>query len=218
MPQGKQNELWSTKVRKEVDDIIEKIKHLPFITKMMDGTLSLEHFGKYIGQDIFYCEEYSISLKILSQRLLSLSEGYQKTFEKFSNSCLKVVNILKEDYFIKFNLKEEKEMSKICEKYVNFERNNAENGSIAEGLAACLACYWVYDEIGRYMYANQTKGENIYKIWMDDYSGGPSKSLEKYLQICNEISEKDENIKDQMTKIYKEAVQMEYDFWEDACK
>ena len=40
MPQGKQNELWSTKVRKEVDDIIEKIKHLPFITKMMDGTLS----------------------------------------------------------------------------------------------------------------------------------------------------------------------------------
>ena len=117
MPQGKQKELWSTKVRKEVDDIIEKIKQLPFITKMMDGTLSLENFGKYIGQDIFYCKEYSTSLNILSQRLLSLSEVYQKTFEKFSNSCLKVVNILKEDYFKKFNLKEEKEMSKICEKY-----------------------------------------------------------------------------------------------------
>ena len=137
MPQGKQKELWSTKVRKEVDDIIEKIKQLPFITKMMDGTLSLENFGKYIGQDIFYCKEYSTSLNILSQRLLSLSEVYQKTFEKFSNSCLKVVNILKEDYFKKFNLKEEKEMSKICEKYVNFERNNTINGTIAQGLAAC---------------------------------------------------------------------------------
>ena len=70
---------------------------------------------------------------------------------------------------------------------------------------------------------NKNKKENILKNInnnknIGDYSGGPSKSLEKYLQICNEISEKDENIKDQMTKIYKEAVQMEYDFWEDACK
>ena len=54
MPQRFKKDLWSTKVRKEVDDIIEKIKKLPFITKMMDGTLSLEHFGKYIGQDIKY--------------------------------------------------------------------------------------------------------------------------------------------------------------------
>ena len=29
--------------------------------------------------------------------------------------------------------------------------------------------FWVYDEIGRYMYANQIQGKNIYKIWMDDY-------------------------------------------------
>ena len=49
MPQGTNKELWSTKVRKEVNEIIEKIKKLPFITKMMDGTLPLEHFGKYIG-------------------------------------------------------------------------------------------------------------------------------------------------------------------------
>ena len=33
------------------------------------------------------------------------------------------------------------------------------------------------------MHTNQTKGENIYKIWMDDYSGGQSKSLEKYLKF-----------------------------------
>ena len=39
------------------------------------------------------------------------------------------------------------------------------------------------------MHTNQTKGENIYKIWMDDYSGGQSKSLEKYLKICNEIDD-----------------------------
>ena len=68
------------------------------------------------------------------------------------------------------------------------------------------------------MYANQTKNENIYKIWMDDYSGGPSKSLEKYLKICNEIAEESKENEEQMTEAYKQAVQFEYDFWEDSCK
>lgn len=218
MSQGTEKELWSTKVRKIVDEIIEKIKKLPFITKMMDGTLPLENFGKYIGQDVFYCEEYSKSLNILSQRLKDFSEEDQETFKKFSNSCLGLVKCLQEDYIKKFNLKEEKEKSEICQKYINFERENAEKGTIAQGLAGCLACYWVYDEIGRYMYANQTKGENKYKIWMDDYSGGPSKSLSKFLKICNEMAEKSKEFEEQMTETYKRAVQFEYEFWEDACK
>lgn len=218
MSEETKKELWSIKARKAVDDIIENIKKLPFITKMMDGTLSLDHFGKYIGQDIFYCIEYSKSLKLLSERLKSFSEENQKRFEKFSDSCLKCANSLKEDYCLKFNLKEEKEKSKVCEQYCNFERENAVNGTIEEGLAGCLACFWVYDEIGRYMYANQTKGENIYKVWMDDYSGGPSKSLAAYLKICNEMAEKSVEVEEKMIKTYRQAVQFEYYFWEDACK
>ena len=215
MPQGAGNELWSVKVRREIDGLIEKIKQLPFITKMMDGTLSLQHFGKYIGQDIFYCKEYSKSLEILSKRFEE--EENKKTFKKYSNSCLNVVKVLKEEYFEAFELKEEKKMSKVCEEYCNFERENAEKGTLAQGLAGCLACYWVYDEIGRYMYANQTQKENIYKKWLDDYSGGPSKSLEKYLEICNEMAGRSEEFERQMTETYKKAVQFEYEFWEDSC-
>ena len=66
------------------------------------------------------------------------------------------------------------------------------------------------------MHTNQTKGENIYKIWMDDYSNGPSKSLSEYLKICNEFAEKNSDIGDKMSKTYRKAVQFEYDFWEDA--
>ena len=213
-----EKELWSTKVRKEVDELIEKIKKLPFITKIMDGTLPLEHFGKYIGQDVFYCEEYSKSLKILSDRFESISEENHQIFEKFSNSCLKLVKSLEKDYIEKFNLSHQQEKSEICMKYCNFERENAERGTIAQGLAGCLACFWVYDEIGRYMYANQTKSENRYKVWMDDYSGEPSKSLAKYLAICNEYAAKSPEFEEQMIKTYKQAVQFEYDFWDDACK
>ena len=167
---------------------------------------------------IFYCKEYSESLKIISQKIKAVSEEYQKTFEKFSKGCFDVILVLKKDYCEKFNLKEEKEISEVCQKYIDFERNNAENGTLAQGIAGCLACYWVYDEIGRYMYANQTKGENKYKVWMDDYSGGPSKSLAKYLQICNEMAEKSEEFEKQMTETYREAVLMEFYFWEDCCK
>lgn len=210
-------EPWSTKVRKEVDELIEKIKKLPFITKMMDGTLSLEHFGKYIGQDLFYCREYSKSLKILSDKFIPISEEYHKKFEKSSYDCLELIKDLKEKYINKFKLEEEKTPSLICKEYCEFERKNVEAG-IPQGLSGCLACYWVYDEIGRYMYANQTKGENIYKIWMEDYSGSSSKSLIKYLEICNEYAAKDKEVEKMMTKIYKKAVQFEYDFWDDACK
>ena len=216
MSQSNNKELWSTKARREVSDIIEKIKQLPFIKGMMDGTLSLKSFGKYIGQDIFYCEEYSKSLKILSQRLRKYSDEYEKIFDNFSNKCLPLIEILKEEYVKKFKLKEEKEKSEICKKYIDFERENVEKNSIEEGLSSLLACFWVYDEIGIYMYNNQIKGENIYKIWMDDYSNGPSKSLSEYLKICNEFAEKNSDIGDKMIKTYRKAVQFEYDFWEDA--
>ena len=218
MSQINNRELWSKKARREVSDIIEKIKELPFIKGMMDGTLPLESFGKYIGQDIFYCEEYSKSLKILSQRLKDYSEEYEKTFDDFSKKCLPLIEILKEEYVKKYNLKEEKEQSEICKKYINFERENVEKKSIEEGLSSLLACYWIYDEIGIYMFKNQIKGENIYKIWMNDYSDGPSKSLNKYLEICNEFAKRSIDDGNKMIKTYRNAVQFEYEFWEDACK
>jgi len=218
MSQTKKKELWSTKARREVSDIIEKIKELPFIKGMMDGTLPLKYFEKYIAQDILYCVEYSKSLKILSERLKEHSEEYEKIFETFSTKCLSLVTILKDEYVKKFNLKEEKEKSEVCKNYINFERENSEKKSIEEGLASLLACYWVYDEIGRYMYINQIKGNNVYKIWMDDYSGPPSKSLEIFLNICNHFAEKNNHISNKMIKIYRKAVQFEYYFWDDACK
>ena len=218
MSQINNRELWSKKARREVSDIIEKIKELPFIKGMMDGTLPLESFGKYIGQDIFYCEEYSKSLKILSQRLKDYSEEYEKTFDSFSKKCLPLIEVLKEEYVKKYNLKEEKEQSEICKKYINFERENVEKKSIEEGLSSLLACYWIYDEIGIYMFKNQIKGENIYKIWMNDYSDGPSKSLSKYLDICNEFAEKNIDVANKMIETYRKAVQFEFEFWEDACK
>lgn len=215
MSKLKNNERWTDRARKNVNDIIENIKNLPFIQGMMNGTLQLESFGKYIGQDIFYCEEYSISLKILSERFKDHSEDYEKTFDTFSNKCTALIPILQEEYIKKFNLKEEKKKSKICENYINFEREYSKNKSLEEGLASLLACFWVYDEIGRYMYANQIQGKNIYKIWMDDYANGPSKSLEKYLKICNDIAEKNPNYDEKMIQTYRMAVQFEYDFWDD---
>ena len=68
------------------------------------------------------------------------------------------------------------------------------------------------------MYANQTKAENIYKIWMEDYSGPPSKSLSQYLSICNQIASQSPENAELMGNIYKQAVQMEFDFWDDCYK
>ena len=48
MSEIKKKELWSIRARREVNDIIEKIKELPFIKGMMDGTLPLE--STTIGQ------------------------------------------------------------------------------------------------------------------------------------------------------------------------
>ena len=217
MSKLKNNERWTDRARKNVNDIIENIKNLPFIQGMMNGTLQLESFGKYIGQDIFYCEESSKILLILSERLKNISEEYRETFETFSKNYLGTVNELQK-YVKKFNLKEEKEKSAICQKYINFEKENVENNTIEEGIVSLLACYWVYDEIGRYMYVNQIKGENIYKFWMNDYSGEPSKNLAKFLKICNEIEEKNPEIGEIMIKTYRYAVQCEYDFWDDAFK
>ena len=133
-------ELWSEKIHKEVNPILEEIKNHPFIKKMMDGTLPLEKFGKYIGQDIFYCKEYSTSLNILSEKIKDKSQEGEQFFKKGANGCIELIDFLKKEYVEKLKLKEEKEISPVCQKYIDFERNNSMK-SLPEGLAACLACY-----------------------------------------------------------------------------
>ena len=219
MKEEPKKEKWQERARREVDDIIEKIKKLPFITGLIDGTLSKEHFGKYVSQDIIYCQEYATSLNILSQRLKDYNQEYSEFFAQRSQSTRKYPSYYANSFLIPLKLTQTTQVSEACQKYINLERSKVENGTLPEALCACLPCFWIYSEIGRYIYQNyKTKDKNIYDRWNEENKGEKKERLNIYLAIVNEIAEKFPESQEDMLKTYRDAVQCEHDFWEDACK
>ena len=211
--------LWSDKARAFVDDLIEKIKGSKFIRGLLTGTLPLQYFNEYVNQDIIYCEEYEISLGILSERLKYYNKEYSEIFLRHSNSTKKYPKYFDDEYIIPFGLKKSSLRNDTCDKYIQFERENVVAGTLPDALCACLACFWVYKEIGRYMYENKPeKNKEIYSKFIDDNSGHKIEKLEKYLCIVNEIAEKYPEMNEHMLDVYRKAVQFEYEFWESCCE
>ena len=87
-------------------------------------------------------------------------------------------------------------------------------------MAAILPCFWVYMEVGEYILANQTKGENQYQEWIDTYGGDEfGNAVKLAIDICDDMAAKGgESLREAMTNAYVMCTKMEWMFWDSAYK
>ena len=205
--------LWSEEVWNETKTIVEKIKNHPFIQKMMEGTLDINIFKEYILQDIMYCDSFNLCMKKLGEKLDV--EEYKNKLIEFSQSKSSI--IMREQYKKDFGPIPNPEKNKTCEKYTKLISDSVEQGSIQEGLASMLACYWVYFDVGNYIKENQKlNNDNKYQDWINNY-GNPNYGIkvESYKNICDYYSNLKPALKDKMKKIFIQCAQYEYDFFNE---
>lgn len=209
---------WSDEAWVSIKPIYEKIKELAFIQELMNGTLDRKKFIFYIQQDALYLADYGKVLTAIASKLTN--QKHIEAFIHFAGESVEVEKILHESFVNELDKKQNVKASPSCLLYTSFLMKQIANAPIEVALAAVLPCFWIYKEVGDYILANQTKGENPYQSWINTYGGEDfAKSVEVAIAICNEVAETcTEGHRKAMTEAFVMCSKFEWMFWDSAYK
>lgn len=160
---------WSNNAWEQIQPIYNTILKMPFITELMDGTLPVGKFQFYMAQDSHYLEHFGRSLSIIASRIQDITDTL--AFIQFAEGAIVVENALHESYFKDFNLTGKGVMQPACHHYAHTLKSTATLANIEVAVAAVLPCFWIYREVGNFIYRNQNSINNPYQKWIDTYAG-----------------------------------------------
>jgi thiaminase/transcriptional activator TenA len=207
---------WSTNTWEQIQPIYQKIIEMPFIQELMDGTLPLEKFQFYIAQDAHYLEHFGRSLALIAARIPEVKDTL--AFIRFAEGAIVVENALHESYFKDFNLADKGVMQPSCHHYAHFLKSTAITENVAVAVAAVLPCFWIYQEVGAYIYQRQRASANPYQKWIDTYAGEEFGQLvQQAITICDAIAAScTESQQLSMTTAFITSSHLEFHFWDSA--
>ena len=204
-------QLWSS----IEEEIYPAILQLPFNQELMAGTLAQEKFEFYIYQDSLYLADFGKALAILGSR--SLESERMLDFWRFAESAIVVERALHEGYIKQFNITSQAKRSPSCAAYTNFLLATASLRSYEEGVAGVLPCFWIYREVGNYIY-EKAAADNRYQAWIDTYAGEEfDQAVEKAIGITDEVAERaTPAVRERMVEAFITSSRLEWMFWDSA--
>lgn len=207
---------WSESTWDDIQEYYQSILNMPFIKELSDGSLPQEKFRFYMAQDSLYLEHFGRTLSIIAAKISDLQDVL--AFMHFAENAIIVENALHESYFKDFGLTDKGDLQPACHHYIHFLRSTAALESVEIAVAAVLPCFWIYREVGNYIYEIQNTENNPYEKWIATYAGEEfSEAVDQAISICDKLAENstEETIK-KMTEAFITASRMEYYFWEAA--
>lgn len=191
----------------------------PFVTGIKDGTLPVEKFRYFMIQDYLYLFEYA---KVFSFGVLkSKDEDIMRFFAKNSANVLDGEMSIHRSYMKRLGITENDikgaRAAHANKSYTSYMLSEASVGGELEILAAVLACFWSYAEIGSKIAVERPDMLNheVYGEWIDGYSCSEYRTanenvINKFDELCGKISE--ERYK-KLEEIFVECSIYEMDFW-----
>jgi thiaminase/transcriptional activator TenA len=174
----------SERLRRDADNIWNRIIAHPFVVELYKGILPMDKFKFYILQDYNYLISAIKNFAIISSRadsvdamrevieilwLESVSEfkGYEEFLGKLGYTIEDAVNV---------------EPIPINISYTNFLLSTSSLKSYAESISSVLPCFWSYAEIADYHRDKLGKNENkLYVEWASVYLS------ESYLKLVRKL-------------------------------
>jgi thiaminase/transcriptional activator TenA len=207
---------WSTNAWEHIQPIYQKIISMPFIQELTDGTLPLDKFQFYMAQDSHYLEHFGRSLSMIAARMPEIKDAL--AFIRFAEGAIVVENALHESYFKDFNIAVKGIMQPTCHHYAHFLKSTASTENIEVAVAAVLPCFWIYQEVGDYIYGQQKQTNNPYQKWIDTYAGEAYGQLvQQAIAICDAIAARcTESQQLSMREAFITASELEFQFWDSA--
>jgi thiaminase (transcriptional activator TenA) len=169
---------------KENGDLSQRALEHRFVRGLKDGTLSLDSFKGYVGQDAFFLEAFARAYA------LALAHGPdQESLHEFAELLSGVLEELKmhEGYAAEWEVRlEDVSPGETTLAYTDFLLSTAALGSVGETCAAMTPCMRLYAFLGQELakeLAKERSGEgNPYAGWIETYSDPEFEALAARLE------------------------------------
>ncbi|MEI0550574.1 thiaminase II [Brachyspira intermedia] len=204
-------------VWKRNQDLYNKIINTNFNKELMDGSLDKKKFAYYIEQDSLYLKYYSKALAIISSKIHNVD--YALVFLKSSiNSYIVEEEIVHKYFRDTFKFENTNKITTANLGYTSFLINTAHTEAFETAAASILPCFWIYNELGKYIKANAEVENNPYRKWIDTYADEEfSKATEYMIKILDNLYDNaSDAVKEKMAAVFDIAFIWEYRFWNDA--
>lgn len=204
------DQLWQ-----DISPIYESILKHGFVGELTEGALPTAMFQYYIQQDALYLADFSRALSLLAARSVNTDDGLQ--FTQFAQNAILVERALHETYFALYDIKPGTAKMPACFAYTNFLLATTSLQSVAVGAAAVLPCFWIYREVGKYIYQRAVR-ENPYHAWIDTYAGEAFDESVNLMQAITDRLADAAGAFEQglMRDAFRTSSQLEWYFWNDA--
>lgn len=193
----------------------------PFVKGMGDGTLAPSKFRFYMVQDYLYLIDYAklFALGAVKAPDVETMAKFARLLDSTLNEEMSLHRAYAEKFDISKNELEAAKPSPITLAYSHYMLHVANNGTLAELVAALLPCMWSYWEIGKEL--SEIPGacaHELYGEWINNYASEEFGSLATWcINLLDELTfGKSEQELLQLEEIFLNTTRYEYMFWDMA--
>jgi thiaminase (transcriptional activator TenA) len=163
---------WTDGLWVDVEWIYAAILTHPFHVGLTSGKLDEACFAYYVAQDVHYLRGYSRVLALVAAR--APTQPIAGMFAEHAAGMVAVELSLHDALLPELGLSsaavDATPRSPTTTAYVNHLLAVGYGGTFAEGLAAVLPCYWIYERVGADL-VKQGSPDPRYQRWIDTYAG-----------------------------------------------
>ena len=205
---------WSKEIWEKSKSIYKAILEQKFIKELSDGTLELDRFAQYIGQDEIYLKNYYQQMFALAEMMDTLEN--KELFVSFAKSGMEGEKLMHEFLISKYNICTTIPVSEVTTNYNDHIKAGVNSGNRCIALATMLPCMWIYNRVGLHIFNTAILENNPYKEWILEYGNEEfTNGVNIVLEIIDKWAENvDSDTLDKMSQFYLKAALCEYAFWD----
>ncbi|WP_134701896.1 thiaminase II [Ammoniphilus sp. YIM 78166] len=193
----------------------------PFVVEMGNGTLDPEKFRFYMIQDYLYLIDYAklFALGAVKSTDLETMGKFASLFHSTLNEEMALHRSYASQFGISHDELENAEPSPITLAYTHYMLHAAQNGGLAELVAALLPCMWSYWEIGKELsLIPGAATHERYGEWISMYSSEGFGTLAQWcIELMDQLAEgKPERELEKLEEIFLNTTRFEFMFWDMA--
>lgn len=205
---------WSQMIWRASNCIYKAILGEKFINELADGSLEIDKFARYIGQDELYLKNYYRQMFELAE-LMDTPE-HKELFTDFARSGMEGEKAMHEFLIQKYGIETDVPASSVTKSYNDLAQEAINTGNRSLALAAMLPCMWIYNRVGLHILNIAKLEDNPYKEWILEYGNEEfTKGVNTVLDIADKWAAKaDKETLEGMRYYYLRAALYEYAFWD----
>ncbi|HEY7925880.1 MAG TPA: thiaminase II [Candidatus Dormibacteraeota bacterium] len=198
---------------------LSAIRNHPFIVELGDGSLDRAAFRFYVVQDGHYLREFSRALTILADR--APSRAVATLLAEHAATTVTVEQSLHATLLAEMPSRPadvaDASVAPVTLAYTSYLIATCATGTLLEGVASMLPCYWIYCDVGRELRAHSSP-DPLYSRWIDTYAGEEfEQAVTQMLELTDSIgTPRGDAERQSATDRFVTSARYEWMFWDAA--